>query len=236
MISIVTPVLNGKKFILKNIESIQKLNIPYEHIVIDGGSVDGTVEYIRKNYPDVIVVLQKNQCGMYAAIHEGFELAKYDYISWINCDDQIIAKNFQESVIYANKNKYDLLYGDGDVLYLKSNRYNNCKSNPLGRFFLKKGILPFNQPSSIFSKSCYYRNVLDYEKFKIAGDLDMFMRMAFDENCKIYYFRKPLSVFVKHGNSLGDHNEKQAIYETSILLGIKRTLFDKYLFRLTRYL
>ena len=48
MISIITPVLNSSKFIQSNIESIEKLSIPYEHIIVDGGSTDGTIEIINK--------------------------------------------------------------------------------------------------------------------------------------------------------------------------------------------
>ena len=46
MISIVTPVLNGAKFIEKNIQSIQKLTIPFEHIIVDGGSTDDTLNIV----------------------------------------------------------------------------------------------------------------------------------------------------------------------------------------------
>jgi len=71
MLSIVTPVLNGIKFIQNNIESIQKLSINYEHIIVDGGSTDGTVELVSK-YPHIKLLHQNDKTGMYGAIHQGF--------------------------------------------------------------------------------------------------------------------------------------------------------------------
>ena len=93
MISIITPVLNGEAFIEKNILSISQLKLPYEHIIVDGGSTDNTVGIIRK-YNHIKLINQEANNGMYDAIRIGFESSKYDYITYVNCDDQIFANNF----------------------------------------------------------------------------------------------------------------------------------------------
>ena len=67
MISIVTPVLNGEKYIKYNIESIKKLTIPYEHIVVDGGSTDQTLNIVKK-YSNIQILHQRENSGMYGAI------------------------------------------------------------------------------------------------------------------------------------------------------------------------
>ena len=59
MLSIITPVLNGEKFIEKNIISIQELSIPFEHIIVDGGSTDGTIDILKK-FKHISVVNQKD--------------------------------------------------------------------------------------------------------------------------------------------------------------------------------
>ena len=51
-ISIITPVMNGEKFLERCIKSIANQNYPInkiEHIIIDGGSTDGSVSIIKKN-------------------------------------------------------------------------------------------------------------------------------------------------------------------------------------------
>ena len=67
ILSIITPVLNGERFIRKNIESVQNLTIPHEHIIVEGGSTDSTVE-ILKEYPHLKVINQRERNGMYGAI------------------------------------------------------------------------------------------------------------------------------------------------------------------------
>ena len=48
--TIITPVLNSEKFIKKNLESVKNQTFKnYEHIVVDGGSTDKTLEIIKKN-------------------------------------------------------------------------------------------------------------------------------------------------------------------------------------------
>ena len=70
MLSIITPVLNGEKFIEKNIISIQELSIPFEHIIVDAGSTDGTIDILKK-FKHISVVNQKRLTGMYGAIDLG---------------------------------------------------------------------------------------------------------------------------------------------------------------------
>ena len=109
MISIVTPVLNGAKYISINIESIAKLSIPYEHIIVDGGSDDGT-QNIVEGYSNVKLISQTKNNGMYGAIHQGFELAKGDYLSWVNSDDQIIAAGYEMMYNRAKIKNTDFIY------------------------------------------------------------------------------------------------------------------------------
>ena len=47
---------------------------------------------------------------------------------------------------------------------------------------------------------------LNYEIFKIIGDKDLFMRMAYSSKLKFKYVNVVSSIFLKHGNSLGDNN------------------------------
>ena len=111
MLSIITPVFNGAKFIENNIQSIKKLQIPFEHIIVDGGSFDGTLDILSK-YPHLKILHQKEKTGMYGAIHEGFCVAKFNYLTWINCDDQIIADNYSEAVAIMHQDHTDRT-GDG---------------------------------------------------------------------------------------------------------------------------
>ena len=235
MLSIVTPVLNGARFIERNILAIKQLTIPFEHIIVDGGSTDATLEIISK-YKHIKVLHQNEATGMYGAIHQGFLSAKHQYITWINADDMPIPDNFSETVKKATEKNYDFVYGDSYVFPEDGGEYRYHKSNPFGKHFLSKGILPFVQPSSFYKRVYYtppyYFNSMD---FKICGDIDYFIRYAEIVKLKIHYIHKPLSCFFVYADSLGGKNNMLASIERNKLQ--KKTRWhDIFLFRLSKYL
>ena len=85
-ISIITPSFNSARTIRDTIESVRTQDYANrEHIVIDGGSKDGTVELL-KEYPHLIWVSEKDE-GHYHAMNKGIERATGDIINILNADD-----------------------------------------------------------------------------------------------------------------------------------------------------
>lgn len=209
MISIVTPVLNGAKFIEKNIQSIQKLSIPFEHIIVDGGSTDDTLNIVQK-YSHLKVFNQTEKTGMYGGIDMGFKNSKGKYLGWVNCDDFIIPENFESMYRVAISKDWDLVNSDSSHFYLNEGYIKTIKGSKYSKYFLKKGIFPFVQPSSLF-KSDLYRDVGGFNlKYKIAGDMDLYYRMSLLKDLKIGYLPIKTTVFLKYGDSLGDQNSDKA--------------------------
>ncbi|MBA4385687.1 MAG: glycosyltransferase, partial [Anaerolinea sp.] len=85
-ISVITPSLNRAGMIADAIESVLAQNHPhFEHIIVDGGSTDGTLEMLTK-YPYLHVISGKDR-GMYDAINRGLEIARGEIICFLNSDD-----------------------------------------------------------------------------------------------------------------------------------------------------
>lgn len=85
-LSIVTPCLNAAPFIEEAIRSV--LDQDYadvEHIVVDGGSTDGTLEVVAR-YPHLKVIEQRDNC-LYEALNHGVEVAQGRFIGHLNADD-----------------------------------------------------------------------------------------------------------------------------------------------------
>ncbi|WP_426091847.1 glycosyltransferase [Flavobacterium sp. DSR3-2] len=206
MISIITPVLNGADFIENNIKSIEKLTIPFEHIIVDGGSTDGTLEIIQR-FSNVKVIHQKEGRGMYHAIHLGFKESIGDIITWVNSDDIILNNGFEKLYTTIVNSKSDVVYSDAFFINISGKRIKNVKGRYFAKFLLKNGIFPFIQPSAIFTKKLYYKvGGFDFINFKIAGDLDLFYRFSLLKEVKFKKIKKYSVEFLKYGDSLGDKN------------------------------
>ena len=86
LVSVVTPCLNSGKFLAATIDSIQQQDYPrVEHIVVDGGSTDGSLEILRR-YPHVKVITGRDR-GAADAINRGFAQASGEYFAYLNADD-----------------------------------------------------------------------------------------------------------------------------------------------------
>lgn len=85
-ISIITPTLNRGKYLSQAIESVQAQSYtPVEHIIVDGGSIDGTIELVAK-YPNTALFRESDQ-GLYDALNKGIQMCSGEVIGLLNSDD-----------------------------------------------------------------------------------------------------------------------------------------------------
>ncbi len=90
MLSIITPVYNGERFIESCIQVVIGQNCSdVEHIIVDGGSTDRTVEMIQQyaqNYPHIRWISEADK-GQSDAMNKGIAMAEGEVISFLNVDD-----------------------------------------------------------------------------------------------------------------------------------------------------
>jgi glycosyltransferase involved in cell wall biosynthesis len=85
-ISVVTPCFNSRHTIRETIESVRRQDYPQvEHIVVDGGSTDGTLDILR-DYPHLVWISEKDE-GHYHAMDKGIRRATGDVFTVLNADD-----------------------------------------------------------------------------------------------------------------------------------------------------
>lgn len=90
MISIITPVYNGERFIESCINVVIEQNcLNVEHVIVDGGSTDGTVNIIKlyaSKYSHIRWLSEKDK-GQSDAMNKGINMAKGEILSFLNVDD-----------------------------------------------------------------------------------------------------------------------------------------------------
>lgn len=85
-ISIITPCFNRARFIREAVESVLSQRYAnFEHVVVDGGSTDGTLQILRE-YSHLRLISEPDE-GMYDAINKGLRLAQGEIIGLLNSDD-----------------------------------------------------------------------------------------------------------------------------------------------------
>lgn len=115
-ISVITPCLNAARFIVETIESVRQQDFPnIEHIVIDGGSTDSTVE-VLKSYPHLRWVSEPDN-GQSQALNKGFAMAQGEILGWLNADDTYTPGAVQAAVQYLSEHpETDMVCSDMWIL------------------------------------------------------------------------------------------------------------------------
>ena len=105
-------VLNGDKYLEEALKSLhQQKNLDFEHIIIDGGSTDNTIQIIKKNESKIDYWCQINDKGIYDAFNFGMKLARGKYLGFLNSDDF-----FTENAFFYLKN-YIQKFPDKDFIF-----------------------------------------------------------------------------------------------------------------------
>jgi len=91
VLTIITPVYNGEKYISETIESIisAKIHVSYEYLVINDGSTDST-SLILDRYKDKIKIHAQQNLGESAAVNNGLKHSRADFVLVVNADDPLL--------------------------------------------------------------------------------------------------------------------------------------------------
>jgi len=99
MVSIIILSYNSAKFIQPCLESIvSQDNHDFEIIVVDNGSKDNTLLLIKKDYPDVKIIENKENLGACIARNRGIDISKGEWILTLDCDI-ILEKDFLKKIM-----------------------------------------------------------------------------------------------------------------------------------------
>jgi len=113
--TIITPSLNYGHFLSDCLTSVAgQEGVTLEHLVFDAGSTDDSAD-IAARFPHAVWTQEPDK-GMSDAINKGFELAKGEWVMWLNADDRLKPGALAAMLTLLNKSAADVVYGDYDFI------------------------------------------------------------------------------------------------------------------------
>ena len=215
-VSVIIPVYNAATCLEQAILSVLTQNFTaFELIVIDGGSMDGTVDLIRKYEKHISYWHSKKDQGIYDGMNMGIVKASGQYLLFLGADDtlhspQVLAGIFQNPLNLS----YDMIYGD---VLLKTSQ-----ASYDGEFDLEK-LREKNicHQAIFYSKELFEKKGLFDLRWKVLADWDFNLKLFTDKKIRKKYIPLLIAVFNDKGIS-GD------FFETGFY-SYKNNLIDKYL-------
>jgi glycosyltransferase involved in cell wall biosynthesis len=198
-ISIVTPTFNGIATLRETIESVLSQDYKnWEHIVIDGGSTDGTVDLLR-SYPHLKWISEKDR-GHYHAMNKGIERASGDVVAILNADDCYRSHALRDVASAFDKHpRWEALFGD--IVYVDDNgheifrREEACYDYNVLRF---GNVCYVTHPTLFLKKTTYDRvGLYRHDKFLNCCDVDLMLRLG-KNGCRVGHIPRLLVDYRLH--------------------------------------
>lgn len=225
-ISIVTITLNRRDFLRKAIESVLRQNYKdFEHIVIDGGSSDGTKELLLQ-YPHIRWISEKDN-GQADAMNKGLDLVTGDIFGWLNSDDTYPDATFKKVVEeFKTRPSTSMIYGRCKLV---NKRDEVIGSTNMHNYNLRKIVMGFNSINTpaVFLLAKVFKRVGNFNvSLKATYDVDMWIRIGLVY--KVSAVNHVLSNLCLHDGSglVGERNHLREIPLLRKKYWIDRTFFD----------
>lgn len=214
LVSIIIPTFNRLQWISVCLDSIKLQTYPnIETLVIDDGSTDGTVEWLKSQpaYSFARTHIQPKNAGASIARNDGIRLARGELIVFIDSDDALLANHIETAVSvfdrYPNTGLFccdsTIIGSNGEVLFdgrtwhqIQSQLRNHPLQSgfrSLSDIFQFSHIFPgFTLPKAMFEKIGYF----DQSIFPM-DDYDLMLRVA-GAGHGVYYCHEPLALRREH--------------------------------------
>lgn len=201
-VSVITVSFNSSNTIKRTLESVNLQTYSnIEHIVVDGNSVDKTLEVVAQYKQRPGLVISEADRGIYDAMNKGLTRVSGDIICFLNSDDAFYSSELVADVVKEFENgQLDLIYGDVIYESITGKIIRLYKSKNFSVDKLKFGLMPAHP--SLFVSSKLYQSIGGFRSdFKIAGDFEMCCRLFQIPNLKMHYLERPFVRMLTGGAS-----------------------------------
>jgi glycosyltransferase len=194
-ISVVTAVLNRAQTLAEALRSVRDQSwAGVEHIVIDGGSTDGTLDVIDEHRQSIAKVVSGPDNGLYHALNKGIAHASGDVVGFLHADDSYASAYALERVAAAFEDPaVDAVYGD--LVYVRKDDSSRVvrywRAGQYQRSHLTQGWMP-PHPTFYVRREVYSRFGNFDTRYRIAADYENMLRILWGGRVHVAYIPEVL--------------------------------------------
>lgn len=209
-LSIITINYNNLEGLKKTLDSVFSQTFKeFEYIVIDGGSTDGSKEFIEQNTDKITYWVSEPDKGIYNAMNKGIKVANGEYLLFLNSGDELyeystIKKSLQFLI------KEDIISGDLFIISDKKKYIGSSKENIT---FLHMYNNTIWHPCTFIKKKAFEKTELYDENLKICSDWKWFLIAIYKYNLSYKKINIIVSKFYTDGISNKFENQIILIQE-----------------------
>lgn len=185
-LSIIIVNYNSVQFLERCLASIRKyVDVRHEICVVDNASQDKSVEWIRKNFPDVLLIANECNKGFAAGINQGLKATHAPFILWLNPDTEFLEGRISEAIKFMESDPFAAILGL-QVLNPDKSLQLSCRSFPSYEtaLFNRCSLLTRLFPGNRFSRR-YLQTDFDHESIRevdwVSGSYLLHRRSLLDE-------------------------------------------------------
>ena len=218
-VTVITVCFNALEMLKKTMQSVENQHYGnLEYIIIDGGSTDGTKEYLQNYQGRLSSYVSEPDKGIYDAMNKGTGMATGSYVIFLNAGDLFASDDTLENIFQSKDYQADVIYGD--VL----------KADKNGNLFTKPAEKPHNSHKMYFChQSCLTKRecLLQYPfdlRYKLSADFNFFKTLTLKG--KIFkQLNIPIAIFDTSGVS--NTRRSKGLKENISIVRRQDGFFDK---------
>lgn len=177
-VSVITPSFNQGQFIERTLQSVaMQSGAEIEHVVVDGGSTDNTVDVLKKFGYGVKWVSERDK-GQTDAVNKGIRGTNGEIIGWLNSDDIYFTEAISRAVTFFKDHpEVDVIYGMAEHIDQNDQPFEDYPSEPWN-FERLKDTCFICQPAAFFRRSVVEKHGLLDDNLHFCMDYEFWLRLG----------------------------------------------------------